>query len=221
MKKRLLLIVIFSFIFICGYMTDYEVIVDDSIHESINLTIYQDDKEKYNSPALSFITKDQYALLNQDKSSLYNKKIEDSQNATKVNLQYDYSFKQFSDSKYLNTCFGGKTYINKSDYIYFRGYDGFYCLSQKELWINITTDKLVMKHNANSVKDNTYTWKVNENNAKDFEMEVQISTNKNQVEQPNSDIQIIGVFKIVIGVILAIAIIIIYIILRKQHKRVF
>lgn len=221
MYKKLLLVLFLSFIFVSGYTASYEVKIEDDIDENIELNIFQDDKDKTNSPAMSFITTDQYVLLEQKENSIYNKKIEDLSDKTKVNLQYNYSIKQFKDAKYLNTCFDGKTYINKDGYIYFRGYGGFYCLSQKELRIKVTTDKLVMKNNADIVENNSYIWKVTDDNKQDFEMEIQIAIDKDKSEMPKSNIKVISAFKIIIGIIIGIAIIVIFIVIKKEQKRTY
>ena len=217
--KKLVFILLLCFVCISGYTTNYEVVVNDTISEKIELNIFQDDKEKSNSPAMSFITTNQYALINQEENAIYDKQLEELSGRTKVNLTYNYSYKQFKNAKYLNTCFDATTYINKTNYLYFRGYNGFYCLSQKELRIKVTTDKLVMKHNADIVEDNSYIWKVTEENASDFEMEIQISNNKE--EKPASEIKIMGIFKIIIGIIIGIAIVIIYITIRREQKRTY
>lgn len=219
MKKRILVVILLSFIFISGYTSDYNVTVAEDIQENISINIFPEDLENTNNNASSFLELDQYAIIGEEDSSIYDRQITKDAARTKVDLQYTYSFEKFKNAKYINTCFDNKTYINKNGYIYFRGYDGFYCLSQKELRITVTTDKLVMKNNADIVEGNNYIWKITNDNKDDFEMEIQISNNKE--EKPASEIKIMGIFKIIIGIIIGIAIIIIFVTIKREQKRTY
>lgn len=219
MKKRMLMIVLLSFIFISGYTSNYNVTIEENIQENISINVFSEDLENTNNNARSFLELDQYAIIGEEDSAFYDRQINKDAVRTKVDLQYTYSFEKFKNARYANTCFDNKTYINKGDYIYFRGYNGFYCLSQKELRITVTTDKLVMKHNADIVEGNNYIWKITNDNKNDFEMEIQISNNKE--EKPVPEIKIMGIFKFIIGIIIGIAIVIIYITIRREEKRTY
>lgn len=219
MEKRILMVILLSFIFICGYTSNYSVTIDENIQENISVNIFPEDLENTNNSARSFLEFEQYAIIGEEDSAIYARQITKEANRTKVDLQYTYPFDKFKNAKYANTCFDNKTYINNNDYIYFRGYGGFYCLSQKELRITVTTDKLVMKSNADIIEGNNYIWKVTTDNKNDFEMEIQISNNKD--EKPKSEIKIMGVFKIIIGIIIGIAIIIIVVTIKREQKRTY
>lgn len=221
MKRKLLIIVLFSFIFISGYTSNYNLTIDEKMHEDILINIFPDDLENENNGAKTLLKLNQYAIIGEENNLFYDKKVTEESTRTKLNLNYTYSYKDFKNARYANTCFDSKTYINKKDYIYFRGYGGFYCLYQKELRIQITTDKLVMTHNADIVEDNTYTWKVSADNKDKFELEFQIATNKTKDEKQTPKIKVISIFKVVIGVILGVAIVVICITLRKEQKRTY
>lgn len=218
MKKKLLITVLLSFMFISGFTANYNLTIDKDIQEDISINIFADDLDE-NNKVKNLLTLDQYAILGQESKLFYDKKITENATRTKLEMRYTYSYKDFKNARYANTCFDSKTYINKNDYIYFRGYGGFYCLYQKELRIQITTDKLVMTHNANIVEDNTYIWKVTNDNKNKFELEFQVATNKTKEEAPKPTIKVIGIFKIVIGVIVGVAVVVIFITLRKEQKR--
>lgn len=219
MNKRLLIIVLFSFIFISGYTSNYNLEIDKNINESISINIFVEDLENENNRARDILTTDQYAIIGEEKELFYEKKVKEESNRTKLDLNYTYTYDDFKNARYANTCFDSKTYINRNGYIYFRGYGGFYCLYQKELRIKVTTDKLVMTHNADSVEENSYIWKVTSDNKDKFELEFQVSTEKNKDEAPDPEIKVISVFKIVIGIIIGIAAIIIFITLKREQKR--
>lgn len=218
MKKKLLITVLLSFMFISGFTANYNLTIDKDIQEDISINIFADDLDE-NNKAKNLLTLDQYAIIGEENNLFYDKKVTEESTRTKLNLNYTYSYKDFKNARYANTCFDSKTYINKNNYIYFRGYGGFYCLYQKELRIQLTTDKLVMTHNADIVEDNTYIWKVNSDNKDKFELEFQVATNKNKDEAKTPEIQVISIFKIIIGIIIGIAIIVICVTLKKEQKR--
>ena len=87
--------------------------------------------------------------------------------------------------------------------------------------IRIKTDKLVISNNADSISGNTYLWHVNLKDYNKFELEFQVDLTKDKDYNPKGNIKLISTFKIIIGIIIGIAIIVIIVFIDRQNKKEF
>lgn len=94
-------------------------------------------------------------------------------------IQYDFPFNRYVDSKALNTCYKSVKLTKMDDDSYIINTSSYnYCYEfydLEDITINLTfnpTDFIVTSSNADIVKDNTYTWQINENNYQNKYMQV-------------------------------------------------
>ena len=216
MYKKIILLFIFSF-FLMGHTINYEAVIDDKINENINISITKGDIENPSNLIDTIINEDRYVFLNNENNLKYNKTVTKNNDITNVNMKHIYSIKDFEKANYFNSCFENTTFINKNNYLYLKGYGGFYCSSSTGADIKITTDKLVISNNADSVSGNTYIWHVDLKEYDSFVLEFQVDLTKNKGDNSKGNV-IISPFKIVIGIIIGIAIVVIIFIINKKKK---
>lgn len=221
MHKRLFLILIFCCVFFMGHTVNYEATIDDKISENIDIKISKGDIDNPSNLIDTVIKDDIYVFLNNENSLKYNKIVTKKGDNTNVNMKYTYDLAKFSNAKYFNICFENTTYINKNNYVYIKGYGGFYCTSSTGIDIKIKTDKLVISNNADSVNGNTYIWHVKLKDYDKFELEFQVDLTKNKDYNPKENIKVISTFKIIIGIIIGIAILVIIVFIDRQKKKEF
>ena len=220
-SKKMLSLLLIVFIFSVGHTTNYNATIDDKITEDISIKVTKGDIENPSNLIDTIITDKVYVYLNNENDSIYNKTVSKNGDNTNVRLKYTFDVDKFEKSKYFNTCFENTIFIKKDNYLYIKGYDGFYCSSGNNMNISITTDKLVMLHNASIVNGNTYTWQVNLKKYKDFVLEFQVDLTKSNSSKEKEKNKIISPFKIFIGIVLGITVIIIVVLIDKKKKEDF
>ena len=220
MHKKLLLVLFISFLFLMGHTSNYEAVIDKNITENIDVSIFSGDIKNPSNFIGDIIDTPQRVFLDADSDTFYDKKVVRKDDVTEVHLKHAFSFKEFNNSRYFNTCFGKTTYVYYHDYVYIKGYDGFTCVNSNEnpLTIKIKTDKFVMKHNADKVEDNTYIWRVKLKDQSKFELEFQVDLKNDKEYVPKKKTPVISAFKIAIGIILGVAIIVILIVIFRGKK---
>ena len=220
MYKKLLFVLLGS-VFFMGHTVNYKAVINDSISEDINISISDGDIENPSNSISSVIKEDRYVFLDDQNNQKYNKLVNKNGNITNVNMKYTYDLSDFKNAKYFNICFENTTYIKKNNYVYIKGYGGFYCSSSNGMTIKLVTDKLVINNNADIVDGNTYIWNVKLKDYNKFELEFQVDLNKDKDYNLKGDTKIISTFKIIIGIIMGITIIVIIIFIDRQRKKEF
>lgn len=221
MKKGKLLLLGVAFIFSIGHTTNYNVTIDDKIKEDIDIKISDGDIKNPSNLIDTIISDKVYVFLNNKDNVLYNKIVSKNENITKVNLKHTYSVSEFEKARYFNTCFQNTIFINRNNYLYIKGYDGFYCSGGDTMNISVTTNKLVINHNADKVNGNTYIWSVNQKKYKDFVLEFQVDLIKNTNTNKKNNNMIISPLKIFIGIIVGIASIVLIVIIDRKKREKF
>lgn len=137
----------------------------------------------------------------------------DDYDKTSLTYSYNFSRSQFLNSGIVHTCFSGITYFtDDQDNTTIKTSSGFQCFSKypplEEVVVKIVTKKNVVYHNADSVKDNTYTWRIKKNNEN---RNIHIIVNEKKSEETvksSTYMMIAGIC--ILGFILLILIIVIY-----------
>lgn len=215
MKKILFIIPLILFISGCSSTYNLE-IGNNSFKENIeikfdkteipNESLYEDIET--DDQITPFLEEDHHAFFSK-KDKYYNKKVIYYDNYIDVNLSYDYSSSEFKDANSLNSCFENFIFDDEENY-YIHVYGNFYCLYTDEFSINIKTNNKVLRSNATSVEGNIYTWKINNDNKHDVDIELEISK--------GFPWKIIIKYTIIIGLIIVVVFGAIYYIYNKNKR---
>lgn len=169
-NKKILLLLLTSIVFGCGFTTNYELeIKDDKFSEDILFTfdenIYQKIEKFKDNDDCEFIERtlvgsDIFAV--NDEKTLYQKTINSGDIST-VELKYDYTFDEFNNSKYINNCFSSFFVDETSKYYYIKAYGDFYCTSNGINQVKIkTTNEIKVNDMAKKLENNIYAWDIKE-----------------------------------------------------------
>lgn len=164
MNKFNLFIVIFVVLFLFGCDSYYNLTIDDDkFIEEINIQIDN-----------SYLNRDFYPFHN-NTNVLYNKELIQNDNNNYVKLSYSYSPNEFLSSTAYSDCFSDRLFENNEDYYHIKMYKLMECYYGEDYVINIKTDNKVIYNNADSVKNNVYSWYVNDDNKDNLLIEIKIS----------------------------------------------
>lgn len=143
----------------------------------------------------------------------YNKSIVD-KNGYKE-FSFSYSFKEnYDKSNVINVCYE-KAIFSETDDLYYVDLSGkFKCLYSDEVVVNITSDYAVLENNADKVKNNIYTWIINDEDDADIYMAI----SKNVINTNNSEGKITSTFKIVGFVVLVVLSLVTYFLYKKKNS---
>lgn len=189
-----------------------------------SVDFWYDDTSENKTTVNQYLDIDHQAYFDMDLGQGYNyaqKKIT-KKNKIGMNLTYNYRSDDLQKSSLLNKCYYKKS-VTKADDEISISTDGkltcFYADDNKlidKLNINIKTDLNVLKHNADKVSGNTYTWVIDESNYTNHPIQIRISTKAEK--EKNYDY----LFLIILAGIIVMAILIIlssiYIKNKKNNK---
>lgn len=217
MKKKLLLFVILLFLSGCevNYHLDF---TDEQLKEDVQFTI-PNSKEK----EIQYLEKvSAYAIFDGMGKALYNTNF--SKGIKNYNATFDYTYKleDLGRAYYINQCFDAVNFAKHDNQYVLLTSTGFKCMlfdyyKIDNLTVTITTNHKVIEHNADIKKGNSYTWKINDQNAND----VKISMIFGQVKKRTIlDIIMENILAIAIigGVVLAIGIAILIIVMKAKKN---
>lgn len=181
MNKKIIILITFIFL-LTGCEVNYNLnITEDNITEKIEGTYEINTCEhECDSPVGQILDMEITPLLN-NADNLVNKYTENSEiedNYGTITKEYKFTHKNYGDSYLLNTCFKNKNYENKDGYIFIKVSDFSGCYMSSDVNINITTDLKVLDNNADYITNNTYTWKIDENNYKEYEIIFKVKSYK-------------------------------------------
>ena len=189
MLKKLF-VLFFLTIFVSGCAVSYNVsiydnkIVDDFIikYTEEDTRNKENDEELMGNRLKALIDYDVYPFF-EDYTYKYNKKLEKENNINNLVLSYEYNLTDFQNANVIKNCFKNKNIITNGDNIDINLNGYFYCLyNNEEILINVKTNRKVAYNNANLIKDNIYTWKINKDNYKNVDIKLSlISTSDNNV----------------------------------------
>lgn len=215
MKKILFLIPLVLIISGCSSTYNLE-IGNDSFKEQINMNFDKTqipseyiDEEIEIDDQITPLLEDEISAFFSENNKYYKKNINYYDDYVDVKLSYNYSASEFKDSNSLNSCFESVIFDDKDSY-YIHVYGNFYCLYSDEVTINIKTDNKVIRSNATSVNGNIYTWKINNDNKEEVDIEFEVSKGfpwKSIIK-----------YSIITGLSLVVLFVIVYYIYNKNKK---
>lgn len=216
--KRLLLIL--GLFVLSGCTINYNLeIKNDEIIESISGNVSKEEAEvKESDTGLNIY----YEALHSDHKPIlegndfYTKEISEDKDKINYNATYTYSIENYSKSQILNTCFGSVDIADNDSYYAINLKGPFTCLYSDKVYINVTSENMVIEHNASSVKNNTYSWVIDNHNSYD---DIFLSIAKNAPYKSSSGNVYPNVFQIVTFVILIILSGVTYFLYYKINKR--
>ena len=144
------------------------------------------------------ITGDQPAFYKND-NIFFNKTTNNTANG--IDFDYNYTFNEynFNNSRIINECFDNHVYEYKDNTYYLVVSGKFRCNYSKTTNINITTDYNVTSNNAQTIKNNTYTWTIDENNKDNIYFFITIDkTNKSTFDFQWNTFKTIGLIIIIL-----------------------
>lgn len=173
MKKRIILLIMILLL-TTGCTSEYNLTIDNNVYqEKVNINgITSDELSNLNRDWQIPIDKDEYNNISGDPSSEI--KITGdtySYNVSGNNLTFNYDFTRstLNNSTAISICYDKATITNYEDSIVISTSSKVTCFNKypylTSIKVNITTDKSVTSHNADSVNGNTYIWNINKGNS--------------------------------------------------------
>ena len=162
--------------------------------------------------------------IHNNNKTFYQKTINKLDSAIKVNLRFNYLEEDFINSNYINTCFENKDINSTDDYFEIHLSGGFYCLQDKELTVQVTSNYVEEETNGEKV-NNSFKWVINNDNSNNVNIYYKLYRDKSKMinsydnvpkvsNSSNNNILIIEF--IVIVSILIIGSILYFIIIKKK-----
>jgi len=221
MKKTILLLIL---LFITGCDVEYNIhFSKDTITETVKLNL---ENNSENKETLNYLDQTPfYAIINTINKVEYNKKIKDYDNYKQYTFEYEYKKNLYNNSRFKH-CYDAYSITENNNVITLNTSKQFRCLVYdyneiKNLTINITSDYVVVEHNADEVKDGVYKWYINDNNAHDKP----IKFSYNQKKEANKIKKFFSKYKTGIMVVISLIILAagtvlgIYIRYKKVNKK--
>lgn len=107
----------------------------------------------------------------------YAKDINQLNKAVEVNLNFDYLEKDFVNSNYMNTCFEKHSIKDEDDYLEISLKGAFYCLQDKTMVIEVTSDYPDQYSNGNYV-DGKVQWVIDDYNKDNVDIYYKVMRDK-------------------------------------------
>ena len=213
MKKNILLLL---FIFLLtGCTIDYNLEIEKNrLVENISGTVSKEEYELNEEYAdankiYNLLFTDQTPILNG--TDVYDKNIENTSDGVKYNFGYIYK-NNYDKSRIINTCFEKVDIREEDDYYYVDLSGDFYCLYTNKINVNVKSNYVVIEHNADKVKDNTYTWIIDKNNK-----EIHAVISKDLVNNISTESKP-NYFRIIGFVVLIVLSVITYFLYKKKNS---
>lgn len=201
MKK--ILFILITCLLLTGCTVNYNLEINDSnFKETITGNVLNTELDTNNSTSInnySFLLNEEQASFYKNENIFYNKTT----NNTKEGIDFDYNYifneNNFNNSRIINECFDNHVYEYKDNKYYLVVSGKFNCNYSETTNINITTDYNVTSNNAQTIKNNTYTWTINENNKDNIYFFITIDkTNKSSFNFSWSTFKTIGLIIIIL-----------------------
>ena len=179
MKKYLILIL--GFVFLTGCSMKEQTYDVNTIHYDLNISNYYQENITFTFPSNAY----ELAVANEEEEydsleyillldnfsrpiqnniyTMYGKNVFQLDQAVEVDLKFDYLEKDFVHSNYMNTCFENHSIVDNDDYFEINLSGEFYCLQDKVLTINVSSDYAEEVTNGVQVGD-SFQWIIDSNN---------------------------------------------------------
>lgn len=158
--------------------------------------------------------------------TLYGKNIYQMKQAIEVDLDFDYLEKDFVNSNYMNTCFEKHSIKDEDDYLEIELGGEFYCLQDKTMVLNVSTDYQNVYANGTPV-DNAFQWVIDPSNVSDVNIYYKVYRDKKDmatsygVLQKHMDTNQLEILEFIIIVIVLIVGFVFYKFLYHREFREF
>lgn len=201
MKKIIFLLLIC--LLLTGCTVNYNLdINDNNFKETLTGNVLNIELNNNNDTDINMfsylINGDQPAFYKND--NIYFNKI--TKNTTNgIDFDYSYTFNEhnFNNSRIINECFDNHVYEYKDNTYYLVVSGKFKCNYSETTNINITTNYNVTSNNAKTIKNNTYTWTIDENNKDNIYFFITIDkTNKSNFDFQWNTFKTIGLIIIIL-----------------------
>lgn len=175
MKKIVLFLSLLFLVSGCSINYNLEFSGED-ILEEIDFSLTESEYDEWNSNQSEKFEEDGYVYFNSqqllafsdDYEELHKRILNRNGNSYDVNYSYKYNYKNYNRSMVIDSCFSEYNILNKDDYYYVK-LDGPFTCFYDDMNINIKTDRKVI-HTNGEYSNGVYTWKITEDNFKDFEL---------------------------------------------------
>ena len=175
MKKIVLFLSLLFLVSGCSINYNLEFSGED-ILEEIDFSLTESEYDEWNSNQSEKFEEDCYVYFNSqqllafsdDYEELHKRILNRNGNSYDVNYSYKYNYKNYNRSMVIDSCFSEYNILNKDDYYYVK-LDGPFTCFYDDMNINIKTDRKVI-HTNGEYNNGVYTWKITEDNFKDFEL---------------------------------------------------
>ena len=175
MKKIVLFLSLLFLVSGCSINYNLEFSGED-ILEEIDFSLTESEYDEWNSNQSEKFEEDGYVYFNSqqllafsdDYEELHKRILNRNGNSYDVNYSYKYNYKNYNTSMVIDSCFSEYNILNKDDYYYVK-LDGPFTCFYDDMNINIKTDRKVI-HTNGEYNNGVYTWKITEDNFKDFEL---------------------------------------------------
>lgn len=166
MKKVIIILMLFL---LSGCSVKYELLIEDNdINEKLIISDYKGE------------IPEQADIVNFSNHK-YNKK----QDNNKLIYETKYNIKNLKESDFLK-CFNSYNFVeDNNEYVLITDkkftclpyqYNDYEVIQYDEVELSIKTNHIVLEHNADKVKGNTYSWKINKENIDDASIYMKLST---------------------------------------------
>lgn len=208
MKKLKLFLFCLMIFLMTGCDVNYNLeIYNNYMTESVDFLL--ENKLENQKKIDEYMSVDHQAYFDMDLGKSYNyvqHKIKKN-NKIGINLNYNYRGDDLQNSSLLNKCYYKKSVIKENNeiVIHTEGINSCFYMDDNKvidnLKINIKTDLPVIKHNADKVSHNVYTWIVDENNYQNHPIDIKISTKVEDKKTNNFWIIILSFIIVLFGIL--------------------
>lgn len=177
MKKILFLIMICFLLTGCTVNYNLE-IENNSFKETITGSVLnseiENDRNATDINMYNYLINSPQRVFKNNDNILYNKELNQLENLIDYEYSYNFSKDNFINSRILNECFEKFSFKEEDNKYYISVSGDFKCSYTNDTYINITTEHKVNANNADSKKNNTYTWIINKDKTEDLNLFITI-----------------------------------------------
>lgn len=229
MKKKIILLAIFLFT-ITGCTTQYDLIINESsFDESITITA---PKSEFNRNEIQVYSEQKIPITQETtQTKFYSNSMTDDNLNYYLKLNYSHNIDTIKKSYFITKCYPNTSIIETPEQIEISTGSEFMCINIDDGWynaavqVNIITDLKVIENNADEIRDNIYTWNINENNYTN--KPINIVMEKTSQEKLKNVVQNVQAHKAstelfiiygIVGLLVIITVILIRIKIKKNNK---
>ncbi len=172
MKKIKRILVLFLLTLITtGCNVEYNLNIDSTVaKEKMIVSLDKTSENKKFVNRISDAKISSYFDSDHNEDMYYDIKIKEKDESYEVDYNYEYPLEKLKFSNAIGQCFYNKSIFKDTKYITINTSEGANCIYKDtdkqidNLVINIKTKYKVLETNADTVKDNKYTWNINDSN---------------------------------------------------------